>query len=289
MLLVIVMTLLAFTILEYVIPFWKDIKWVENSSIAYYQANSWIEEGLYNIYGRNYWWWDTRLEYYSGYSWIISNKFKTTSSWNILPPLWEWNSDYDKDWGTIYSGNPIQLFIWNWYYKYSTDNLLLNIRIPDLDWLWWHDETLSWWLTPIVNWQLSSTNDTINASWSMIKANEIELSGDNWYNTDINNLLWVDLNWTPVTFKNFYMNNCNWTSSGCTLKLSVVNKLQTNNWPNSITIPYLEWKIDVWTSLIPLRYTKLETSGKAYWFKRDINIRIPAQTVNEAFDFTVFQ
>jgi hypothetical protein len=33
----------------------------------------------------------------------------------------------------------------------------------------------------------------------------------------------------------------------------------------------------------------IEASGKAYGFKKDLEVQVPQQTVNQAFDFTVFQ
>ena len=54
--LVMITSLLAFAILEYIIPFSREIKWIENSANAYYQANSWIEEALYSVYIRNNSW-----------------------------------------------------------------------------------------------------------------------------------------------------------------------------------------------------------------------------------------
>ena len=287
MLLVIILTLLALTILEYIIPFSRDIKWIENSSKAYYQANSWIEDWLYKIYGRNYWWWDTRVEYNENIAyWSIGRIFTTTSSWKTLPPAWEWNSDYDKDRYIIYSWNPVQLLIWNWNFNNVADSFNINFRVPDLDKNWSFDETLKWGPLPIINWQLSSSSNTLNSSWSIFTANDID-----WTDNNMKILQWVDLNWNETNnqkFWKFYEDNC-WVWSWCTLKLSVVNKLQTDEGPNSIIIPYLEWYIKVWNSIIPLRYTKLATSWKAFWFKKDINVRIPSQTVNEAFDFTVFQ
>ena len=290
MLLVIIISLLAITVLEYVVPFSKDIKWVENSSKAYYQANSWIEEGLYSIYERNSSWSiDDREEYSENFWWVISSSFSTNSSWTILPPPWEWNSEYDPNMYVVYSWNPVQLFIWNWYYNPSNE-FKLYLRVPDLDRIPSSPETLSWWSLPIINWQLSSTSNTLNASWSIITATDINNINDNSY-IDMELMQWVDLDWNETNnqkFWKFYEDNCSWIWSGCTLKLSVVNKLETNT-TTSIIIPYLEWKLDLWTSIIPLRYTNLQTSWRSYWFKKDINIKIPSQTVNEAFDFTVFQ
>ena len=280
---VIVISLLAFTILEYIIPFSRDIKWVENSSKAYYQANSWIEEWLYHIATRV----DEVEEKAKNESWNIAIQYNTFSSGSLLPPSWEWNSEYDKDWNTISSWNPIQLSIWNNYFNNWADYLIIKFRIPDLNEDWDNtDLTLSWWTLPIVNWQLSASNNTLNASWSIIRANDIK-----WTEITLDDLQWVDLNWNETPDEkiwNFYNSNC-WAWSWCTLKFSVVNKLETDDIIDPIIIPYLEWQLTTWDSIIPLRYSKIESSWKSYWYKKDLEVKVASQTVNEAFDFTVFQ
>lgn len=283
--LVLIITLLAFTVLEYIIPFSRDIKWIENSSKAYYQANSWIEKWLYKIYERN-WSWDIddRNEFSKNFSWIVTDEFITSSSWLILPPNWEGNSEYDKDWDKISQWNPIQLYIWDWYIS-DFSNIKIAFRVPKIDII---PTTLSWAFDfPIINWQLSSDNSTLNASWGIIKTQDILKSNNFFSNTNIslNNLQWTDLIWLEQSLWSFYSNNCI-TWSKCSLKFSLVNKIETDDWK---ILPYLEWKMDLGSNNIPLRYTKLESSWKSYWFKKDIIVKIPSKTVNEAFDFTVFQ
>lgn len=284
--LVIIISLLAYSILEYIIPFSRDMKWVENSSVAYYHANSWIEEWLYHISIRT----DEKLEESKNYTNNnVGDKYNTFSSWTLLPPIWEWNSEYDKDWNVISSWNPIQLSIWNWYITW-TDDIAIKFRIPDFNWDWDNNDlTLNWSsfppYLPIVNWQLSASNNTLNASWSIIRANNID-----WTELIINNFQWVDLNWSETNneiFSTFYSNNCN-SWNDCTLKFSVVNKLETDD-IDPIIIPYLEWQLTTWDNIIPLRYSKIESSWKSYWYKKDLEVKVPSQTVNEAFDFTVFQ
>ena len=282
--LVILISLLAFSILEYIIPFSRDIKWIENSSKAYYQANIWIEEWLYNIYERNNSWSiNQKTEYFDNiFSWSINSKYSTFSSWSVLPPAWEWNSEYDKDWNIISSGDPIQLSIWGWDFN-TSDNLDITFRMPSI----YNSDTLSWstffpyiW---IVNWQLSWNSDSLNSSWSIINANQINLQTT----INFNNLQWINLNWdqwVDEIFSTFYNNNC--ISNLCSLKLSLINKIETTDW---VSIPYLEWKLTSWFSIIPTRYSKIESSGKSYWYKKDLKIRIPSNTINEAFDFTIFQ
>ena len=294
--LVILISLLAFTILEYIIPFSKEVKWVENSSKAYYQANSWIEEGLLDVISRNNSWSiDNRMEYWdSDFSWNIDSSYTTSSSGSILPPAWEWNSEYDKNWNTISIWNPIQLSIWEWY---ILGDLEIVFRVPDLNWIENGDQTLSWVTTspytPIINWQLSSSNDTLNASWSIITNNDILSSDsfndfDNSINLNNSSFLWVDLNWSSNNFESFYDSNCADTGSGCTLKFSVINKLELNT--DNVSLPYLEWQLRIDSNRsIPLRYSKIESSGKSYGYKKDLEVKVAWRTVNEAFDFTVFQ
>lgn len=296
---VILITLLSITILEYIIPFSREIKWVENSSRAYYLANSWIEEWLYHINTRV----DKTLEKSTSFVWRESYEYNTISSiwsslWTSLPPDDEWNSEYDIDWNTISAWNPMQLSIWNW--KISTfSDIKIAFRVPDLDndlalWInWSEDYAIDDFWVPIVNWQLSSWNDSLN-SIDIIMPSSI-IDSDNVFNDssiNLSSLQWINLSWQQTSSEeiwNFYITNC-WVWKECTLKFSVVNKLKTDDIVKPVTIPYLEWRIDVWASNdIPLRYTKVSWWWRASAFKKVLEIKVPTQTVNEAFDFTVFQ
>ena len=73
------------------------------------------------------------------------------------------------------------------------------------------------------------------------------------------------------------------------MKLSLINPLYTTT---GLKIPYLEYTINPWDNVwtkFPLYYTTIDTSWKSYWFKKDLNVRVPQQTTNQAFDFTLFQ
>lgn len=301
--LVIVISLLAHSILEYIIPFSRDIKGVENSSKAYYQANNWIEEWLFNVYVRNNSLSinDTTEYSDSNFNLTIDWIYKTNSSWATLPPVWEWNSGYDKDWNIIYQWNPIQLSIWNGYLDLNNDDLRIAFKVPDANWVDSDDLVLKWWDLPIVNWQLSSSTNTLNASWSIIKAkdvckaNDLDCNPNTWWNLniiDINSLQWVDLDlneWPDQVFQKFYQDNC-LVSSACILKFSIINKLDLTTL--SLTSPYLEWILYLDTpssNKLPLRYTKIEASWKSYGYRKDIEVKVAWNTLNEAFDFTVFQ
>jgi hypothetical protein len=283
---VLVISLTAYNILWYIIPFSKEIKWVENSSKAYYLWNSWIEEWLYDIYTRLST--EEKKEFSKNYNWNITYKYNTFSSWSILPPLWEWNSDYNKDFNTIAQWNPLQLSIWNWYLDINKEFNVI-FKVPDIKWNW--SFTLNWGTLAIVNWQLSWINNTLNASWGIIMSNYINsnnINSSNNNNMFDDSVTWFDLNWdSNIKFSTFYNANC-WTNSWCTLKMSVVNNLETTSW---ISIPYLEWEMNssIWGKILPLRYTKLDSFGKSMWYVKKLEIKVPRKTVNQAFDFTVFQ
>jgi len=282
---VILITVLSISILEYIVPFSKNIKWFENSSITYYGANSWIEEWLYHIATRT----NEIADESKAFLWRVSYEYNTNSKWNLLPPVSEWNSDYDIDWNTISSWNPIQLIIWEWYIG-SWWGVKINFRVPNLDDNISTDENLKWTNDlAIVNWQLSATNDSLNADnswwWGIITVDDINNNGTFLLGT----LNWIDLNWWSSTFENFYSSNCSALNDKCTLKFSIVNKIETNDIVNSRLVPYLEWKFEVGFNDIPLRYTKIEWWWRSNGFKKLLDIKVPTQTVNEAFDFTVFQ
>jgi len=76
-LLVLIMSLLVLYILEYMIPYSKNVKWIENSSNAFYQAENSIEDWLYKFKTR------TDFSDYSKNFWTnsVDYKYDTTSSW----------------------------------------------------------------------------------------------------------------------------------------------------------------------------------------------------------------
>lgn len=286
--LIIISSLLVFSILEYIIPFSREVRWIENATLSFYQWNSWIEDWLYQIYKRNSWSDDNRDEKTNSYndtvlksSWV----FETKSSWSIIPPAWEWTSFYDSDWNTIYQTNPIQLNIWEGFLD-TNYGFKIFFRVPDINW----SNNLDWLDIAIINWQLSSSSDTLNSGDSYITASKINNKNSlvnlnlRYFNLKDNLFEWKKLDWSPQLFKDFYNAKCN--SDKCVLRFSIVNKLINTS---SNTIPYLEWKVDIWNRKIPLMYTRLYSSWKSFWYKKDINIRVPFKRLSEAFDFTVFQ
>lgn len=276
--LVLITSLLAFTILEFIVPFSRDIKWIENSTKSYYQANNWIERGLYFFQKRT----DSqsRTELTRWYTANLDYTLSTTSSWTQIPALWKWNSTFSKDWDSLSVADPIQLIIWYWFIT-NLATLNIDFRVPDLnnDLIFW--ETLDWTTSPMVNWQLSSETDVLNSiSTSVFTADNI-----NWWNIQFAALNGKKVSdSSTVTFSTFFStNNCN--SNKCVLKISVIDDLKSS----SKIIPFLEWKITAWANSVPLRYSTVESVWKSNGFSKNLQIRVPQETVSEAFDFTVFQ
>ena len=275
--------LLSFTglyLLEYMVPFSRNIKGIENASKWFYQSYGWIEDALFHTLDGNIW-----DEYFDGYSGLEDFSYQVTASGTQLPPAGEGNSNFTSNRNKISQWDSIQLLIWaDRLPNTGTDQLILRARIPDLDGDGNNTETFD--TLPdddIIFWQLSSSTDSLSASWSLIDESDINANGLTNYR--IWNKNGVKLDGTDEDFGPFYNTNCRGVNE-CVLKISVIHPLILST--NDTVIPYLEYRIDT-SSSIPLRYAYIESNGKAYSFTKELKVAIPQQTTNSAFDFTVFQ
>lgn len=279
--LMLISSLLALYLLEYIIPFSRNTKWMENWTKAYYEANKWIEDVLYNMK-----WEDPYFE-----TWNIITpssiwyNYSLQSTWNTIPIALDWTSEFDTNFNKISISNPVQLLL-KW--PIDWDQVRFYFKVPHFDDTNSVAIAFTWWNDPIINWQLSSENNTLNASWSHIRFSDINSSS--WALSKIINFdsirTWVTLSWSELSIAQFYTNeNC--SLSWCSFKLSVVNELKTLD---DRKIPYLEYQINFWTNPnIANYYSIIRTSWKSTWYRKDLKLYIPQQTTIEAFDFTVFQ
>lgn len=268
-----IMATLALYILEYMIPFSKNVKNIEHSVSSYYLADSAIEDALYSM--------SWALLDFEKSDILDSNLSRDYSinmdaKGNLLPPAWQWNSEFDEDYNIIRSWEPIQIEIWNQLITNFSDFKII-FKAPDLNSS--SVETLSWWTLKVINWQISGNNDILNSNNSQITSDDID-----WSEIILWSKNWLRLNDANQSFSSFYFSNC-WVWKSCKLKMSVINKLELTDWTR---IPYLEWKIES-SNEIPLRYRSINVVWKSRGFRKDLNIKVPQQTVNEAFDFTIFQ
>lgn len=283
--LVILITLSAFVLLAYIVPFSKNVKWIENSSNAYYQSYAWVEKALYHIKTRS------TITVDTGSTLPTTStgfNYTTFSSGNVIPQPGEGNSEYDNNYNTISMAQPLQLEVGRKStgladVDWSPAHVNFVFKVPNFDNNIVTVETLSWGTLPVINWSLSTPDDTLYASGTYITAAQVNdsISSSNW------NIAFKDgftLSGSLVQFQDFH-DLCNGVNSGCTLKMWVVSPLKLTN---GTDIPYLEYKIN-FDVQFPDRYTRVKATGKSFWFQKDLEVKVPQQTVNQALDFTVFQ
>ena len=255
-------------LMEYIVPFSRSTINIENASIAQYQALSWVEQSLYSISQEPIWF----------STWSILNQdtyraveYDIRGSGTSIPRGGTWNW-LDPNWNRLSQTEPIQLLIGNG----RISSLQLRLRFPNFwgTWIFWPSNT------PLVLWQISSSNSTLSASGWIIT-----LSNINGNNINLWSRQWVIIsNNSPQSFWNFYASNCNNASSECVLRISLINKIF--RWATEI--PYLEYQI-ITNRAIPYQITDIETIWLSYGFSRIYNVRVPQATTSAAFDFTVFQ
>lgn len=281
--LVILITLSAYVLLAYIVPFSKNVKWIENSSNAYYQSYAWVEKALYHIKTRS----TINVDTGSTLPTTATGfNYTTFSSGMLIPQPWEWNSEYNSGYNIISMSEPLQLEVGRKStglsdVDWSTTHVNFIFKVPDFDPL--STLTLSGWTLPVISWSLSTPDDTLYASWSYITADDVNDS----VSTTPWNIAFKDgftLSGSLVKFQDFH-DLCNGSNSWCTLKMGIVSPLKLTN---GTDIPYLEYKIN-FDVQFPDRYSKVKATGKSFWFQKDLEVKIPQQTVNQALDFTVFQ
>lgn len=280
---VLIITLIAFYILEYIIPFSRNVKGIENATKSYYLALSWQENALFFIRENGIWVWDTKV-----FSWTSSSAYNIISTGTTLPLEWFWTSDFDKDWSKISPSQSVQVFLptgINWA------NVNIYFRVP-----YFSDnlEMSSTW--DIVNWQILGKTDVLNAddgqrfsSWDICNSSLTWAWICPW--TVLNSLkTWFLLDNTSSDIPNFYNNNCNSNNYDCILKLSIISDLIAERWiEEGKKIPYLEYRIDFDDQAIPTNIIQIEIWGLSYGFRKDFTLYYPLDSLIDAYDFTVFQ
>lgn len=286
------MLVLSFTglyLIEYMIPFSRSIKGVENASQAFYEGYAWVENSLLSIYSGDIW-----DDYSDDFIWNQDFAYTVTASWSIIPFDWKWNSEYDSNWNKISQNIPISIFLGkNRLHTWWSDRIRFSLRVPDFDGDG-NSENLktSDGDDDIILWQLSSTTDSISSrSGSLITESDINLDiieTSLWSSTSLSE--GITLDGTDRSFQWFYNNNsseCDDVNNECVLKISIINPLISDNlW--SSTIPYLEYQIHTDT-VIPLSQSYVTSEGKSYGFTKKLELVIPQQSTSSAFDFTVLQ
>lgn len=293
---ILIITLIAFYILEFIIPFAKNVKGLENSAMAYYQAYYWVEESIYDIRTNGIGYESTLA--FSGTPLTYSYDIDTLNTRH--PAVWEWDSEYDSNWGTLAQWKPLQIYLPN-NLAPVISSIRVYFRVPNFDSNTttsesFDDSSLS--DLDIVNWQIAGPTDVLNSrpvsiypnnrirSWNICSSTAVSCT---WY--QLSNKIWFTLEWTvDQDITTFYNANCRTSNYDCILKLTVINDLVATSWTVSgKKIPYLEYYIDFSWVNVPNPKILIDTSGKSYGYRKDIRINLPQKWLIEAFDFTVFQ
>ncbi len=297
---IVFLTMIMVYFLEKIVPASKTVRWVENSTAAYYQAQSGIEQALLFMSWSQPW----------AESWATFNPasapfwywFTMTASWYNNPPtwLWVWNSEYDSNWMRIWPWEPFQLAFKEWLMQSS--NLVMWIRVPNLDWDPSTPTDIEWWTWLVITWSISWNWKTLYSSWG-ITADEINYAAwrvhavpwnvvdessnnywvrfwlttrawnafDPWYwNPPWNNIFkwdWKDLDWTLWTLLNFY--NWAWLFGGWKWLWTAWNPWSDCTWYKcSFKLSVVRsLKSTTWKS-IP--YLELRFSTMDVWFTPDL-------------------
>ncbi len=95
-----------------------------------------------------------------------------------------------------------------------------------------------------------------------------------------------------MSFSSFYssISGTNCVNYKCTLKLSMLRDILTNDISTGRPISFIEYKIIFGTNpSIPQEFMKIKATGYANGFLRTRTLELPQMTTNQALDFAVFQ
>lgn len=193
--------------------------------------------------------------YESGASTLVQNKgyiFAIRAAGDTIPQAGEGTSEYDPNWNRIGPSDSLQLVLppgINWA------NVTMQFRVPDLDHGGPNIETLSGTsTTPMINWILSGSGESLIASGSQIMASAIYTS-DGTAGSIVNFASKNGITSTGLatTFTNFYNSALPpYCASRCSLKLSILSPLDLT--VLSATAPYLEYQLHMGNPNPPIPY-----------------------------------
>lgn len=278
---VVLLSMIMTVFYEIVIPRARNVKGIEQSNVAAYNAESGIEASLNSFSGS-----DPVAGVDTGsvgiYSVSGSIKRECTGGSCVFPEPWKGNSPTNSDYNIIRPGSPIQIPITT---GTITSGFSIKFHMPDafsggiLAQL--KDST-----EPYFIWTFTTLTKSIT-SWQWEKLNfssptipfQIQWSTNTWVTNSwtLSNVLWV-----------FIANaNSDCNNYKCTLKISLIKDLETTTGKR---IPYLEYQITTSGNLtIPLQYATITSTGSQWPFSKTVTREVERFTTNEAFDFTVLQ
>lgn len=300
---ILIITLIAFYILEFIIPFARNVRWLENATVAYYQSVSWVENALFfvrdpaNGIGAE----DTLAIWTGG----ITYGYDIISNTTRHPELWEGDSEYDSDWWIIAPWKPLQIYLPRNLWPIITA-VRVYFRVPNFDNSAANSESfdISMLGQDIINWQLASPTNVLNSrpvSWiypeNRVQSTSICGSTGICNGYTIHDKMGFDLLWSAdQSINTFYTSNCTAVDYQCILKFTVINDIvATSGLSTWKKIPYLEYYIDFDSNpalpnyVVPNPNIRIDATWMSFGYRKNIEITFPQKWLFEAFDFTVFQ
>lgn len=267
---VLLLSLTGLFLMEYMVPFSRSVKWIENASQAFYESQSWVEESVLRVYSWSLWTNHSKLY------WEIQDfEFNFIWNWSTIPASWQWNW-LDDNFSRLSQNEPISLQIWWNNFHTAWSSIAIEIKTPNGVWL---DITPN---DEIIFVQISWNWGTLYSwSWELLKESEVTGSSINLLDRD-----GETLTWSVVTFRDYYSDIwCQNTGFECILKISLIRPLISNSW---VSVPFLEYRIST-SDDIPFQNPTVLSQWKSYWFTKTLEVFIPQEVTSSAFDFTVLQ
>lgn len=285
LIIVVLLTILTTSFLEKILGLGRTSGAIGNSAQAYTIATGLIEEQLMTgaMTRAEPWNIPTRTE------WSTTSTWRTLTAYtggNMIPDIWKWNSEFDKNWNIIALGEPVQIVIPPLLGNWGSVNFYF--RVPTIPGESTDTGALS--SSGIILWTFGYSGASLYASGdtNIFKMNDIT-----WLNEIITSIgvptMWQTNTWLTISFENFYNTiwwNCAWFQ--CTLKLSMIRPFVNDKASNPKSYPFLEYKIEFPTR-IPSQYMIIDSSSSIYGYIRSRQVRIPQITSNTATDFAVLQ
>lgn len=289
---VVLLSMIMTVFYEIVIPRARNVKGIEQSNVAAYNAESGIEASLNSFTGSDI----VSLINQSG-TWYSSSGILSYDCPGVagntctFPESWKGNSPTSSDYNIIRPGSPIQIPIRD---TTITPGFSIIFHMPDafsggISGRKLKDDTKPYFIwTFTVNPTSWASQSITSWAWEKLIFSILKTSFNITSNTSTGITNTWDISQTLQGFIATNASNCD-ASYKCTLKISLIRDLETDDGKK---IPYLEYQIttSVWNTLkIPLQYATLTSTGTQGPFSKTVTREVERFTTNEAFDFTVLQ
>lgn len=270
---ILLLSLTGLYLVEYMIPFSRSVKWIENASQAFYESYAGVEESIFSVYDGNLG--NNHSRFHSDDQ---DYEYNFLWSWDEIPAPWEWNVSNNLDYSRFSQNEPINLEVWNARFNNAGETIDLFLQIPngvDFD-APYTDEIillqLSW-----AGWSLTSASGALLRESDVRSTSAIDILSENG----------TTLTGVNRTFRQYFSDLwCSDASTQCVLRASIIRPLISDSW--DALIPYLEYRLET-SKPIPYPNPLVTSQGKSFWFSKTLEVFIPQEATSSAFDFTVLQ